>query len=82
MSKSLSLKLKDNIFVETEDVTEAMKISRNAYINEAVGFYNKLIKRKLLKKKLKKESQLVSSSSLEALSQLELLEDEILDDNS
>ena len=77
MSKTLSLKLKDEVFSETEDIIDVMHKPRNAYINEALSFYNKFIKRKLLKNRLKKESRIVYKSSLEALYELELLEDEM-----
>ena len=77
MSKNLSLKLKDEIFVETEDIIEKIDKPRNAYINEALHYYNKFMKRKMMKQILKKESRLVSASSLEALHELELIEDEI-----
>jgi hypothetical protein len=77
MSKMLSLKVKDDIFAETEDIIGSIQKPRNAYINEALSFYNKFIKRRLLKEQLKKESQMISESSLEALRELELIEDEI-----
>jgi len=77
MSKSLSLKLKDDVFSETEEIVSSIHRPRNAYINEALSFYNKLVRRKLLKKRLIKESRLVSASSIKALSELELLEDEL-----
>ncbi|MEW6715317.1 MAG: hypothetical protein AB1306_09550 [Nitrospirota bacterium] len=77
MSKTLSLKLKDELFDETEDILEKIHKPRNSYINEAVSFYNKFIKRSLLKKRLKKESRIVSASSLKVLHELELLEDEL-----
>ena len=77
MSKTLSLKLKDDVFSETENIIENIHKPRNAYINDALAFYNKFIKRKLLKDRLKKESRLVSESSLEVLRELELIEDEI-----
>jgi ABC-type Fe3+/spermidine/putrescine transport system ATPase subunit len=77
MSKTLSLKLQDDIFVETEEVIEAIHKPRNSYINDALSFYNKFMKRNLLKKRLKKESRLVSESSLEALRELELIEDKL-----
>ncbi len=77
MSKTLSLKLKDEIFSETEDIIGSIHKPRNAYINEALSFYNKFIRRKILKGRLKKESRMVSASSLKALHELELLEDEI-----
>jgi predicted transcriptional regulator len=77
MSKMLSLKVKDDVFAETEDIIESIHKPRNAYINEALSFYNKFIKRRLLKKQLKKESQMISASSMEALRELELIEDEM-----
>ena len=78
MSKTLSLKLKDEVFDETEGILEKIHKPRNAYINEALSFYNKFIKRSLLKNRLKKESRMVSASSLAVLHELELLEDEVL----
>jgi hypothetical protein len=77
MSKMLSLKVKDDVFAETEDIIGSIQKPRNAYINEALSFYNKFIKRRLLKEQFKKESQMISESSLEALRELELIEDEI-----
>jgi hypothetical protein len=77
MSKTLSLKLKDDVFSETEDIIKSICKPRNAYINEALSFYNKFIRRKILRDRLKKESRLVSESSLEALRELELIEDEM-----
>jgi len=77
MSKTLSLKLKDDVFAETENIIESIHKPRNAYINEALRFYNKFIKRRILKDRLRKESKLVSASSLEVLGELELIEDEI-----
>ena len=77
MSKMLSLKVKDDVFAETEDIIGSIQKPRNAYINEALSFYNKFIKRRLLKEQFKKESQMISESSIEALRELELIEDEI-----
>jgi hypothetical protein len=69
--------MRDDVFSETEDVIVTIKTSRNAYINDALSFYNKVMKRNLLRKQLKKESIAVSSSSLEALRELELIEDKL-----
>jgi hypothetical protein len=69
--------MRDDVFSETEEVVETMHTSRNAYINDALSFYNKFMKRRILKKRLKKESYLVSASSLEALQELELIEDKL-----
>jgi len=77
MSKMLSLKVKDDVFAETEDIIGSIQKPRNAYINEALIFYNKFIRRRLLKAQFKKESQMISESSLEALRELELIEDKI-----
>ena len=75
--KSISLKLKDHIFDETEALLEHLKTSRNKYINEAVEYYNDFHKRKLLEEQIAKESRLVSEDSMEVLSQFESLEDEV-----
>ena len=42
MSKMLSLKMQNDIFIETEAITKKIHMPRNAYINQAVDFYNKL----------------------------------------
>jgi hypothetical protein len=74
--KTLSLKLDDNIFNETEQVLAMKKKSRNRYINEAVDYYNRLNKRSILAAKLSKESKLVKDESLFILSEFENLNDE------
>lgn len=74
--KTLSLKLDDNIFKETEDVLVKVKKSRNRYINEAVDFYNRVNKRNLIARKLAKESRLVKNESLAVLAEFESLQDE------
>jgi len=74
--KTLSLKLDDNIFNETEDVLVKVKKSRNRYINEAVAFYNRVNKRNLISKKLAKESRLVKNESMAVLAEFESLQDE------
>jgi hypothetical protein len=74
--KTLSLKLEDNIFQETEDVLSKVKKSRNRYINEAVDYYNRINKRKLISKILTRESNLVKDESLTVLNEFESLHDE------
>lgn len=74
--KTLSLKLDDNIFNETEVVLAKVKKSRNRYINEAVDYYNHINKRNLIARKLIKESKLVRKESLMVLSEFENLKDE------
>jgi hypothetical protein len=75
--KTLSLKLDDNVFEETEKVVSELKLTRNRYINEALSLYNQFNKRQVLKRKLAKESKLVAPSSSEVLSEFEKLVDEI-----
>ena len=75
--KTLSLKLDDNVFEETEKVVSELKLARNRYINEALSLYNQFNKRQVLKKKLAKESNLVAQSSSEVLAEFEKLVDEI-----
>ncbi len=75
--KTLSLKLDDNVFEETEKVVSELKLARNRYINEALTLYNQFNKRRVLKKKLSKESRLVHQSSAEILAEFEKLADEI-----
>ena len=74
--KVLSLKLREDVFSEVERVVKKIRIPRNAYINQALLFYNKLNKRKLLRKQLEKESQSVQAVSLEVLAEMEKLEDD------
>lgn len=74
--KTLSLKLDENIFNETEQVLLKVKKSRNRYINEAVDYYNRLNKRSILAGKLTRESKLVGKESLQVLSEFENISDE------
>jgi hypothetical protein len=77
MSKILSLKLKDDVYRETEEILKKRKEPRNAYFNDAIQLYNKLWKRKILKKQLAEESRLVASESLLVLDEFESLEDKL-----
>ena len=77
--KSLSLKLEDNIFLETEKMLKNIKKSRNAYINEAVEFYNKHQRRLWLEKQLAFEAELVGQDSVEMARSLENLDPHLID---
>jgi metal-responsive CopG/Arc/MetJ family transcriptional regulator len=72
--KTLSLKLDDSVFTETEHVISHIKKSRNRYINDALDYYNKVQKRKLLASKLEKESKLVKKDSLHVLHEFEMID--------
>lgn len=74
--KTLSLKLDDKIFDETEELTSKMKLARNRYINEAVNIYNLYNKRRFLKKQLMKESIMISKDSMDILDEFEKFIDE------
>ena len=69
--KTISLKIDDSIFVETENILSKIKKPRNRYINEALEYYNKIQRRKILEKKKKKESALVKDESLSVLNEFE-----------
>jgi hypothetical protein len=73
--KTLSLKLDEDIFDETEKITSKMNLTRNRYINEAVKIYNLYNKKKLLRAQLVKESKLTSKDSMEVLKDFEQLID-------
>jgi hypothetical protein len=73
--KTISLKIDDSIFGETEKILSNIKKPRNRYINEALEFYNRLQQRLILEKKLKKESALVSIDSMDILKEFEGIED-------
>lgn len=72
--KTLSLKLDDSVFSDTEEVLRQVKKSRNRYINEALEFYNKFQQRRLLAAKLEKESSLVMHDSLTVLGDFEQID--------
>ncbi len=69
--KTVSLKIDDSIFGETEKILSKIKKPRNRYINEAIEYYNRIQRRLLLEKKLKKESELVRKDSIDVLKDFE-----------
>lgn len=69
--KTVSLKIDDSIFEETEIIISRIKKPRNRYINEALDYYNKIQRRKMLEDKLNKESALVKNESLSVLNEFE-----------
>jgi hypothetical protein len=69
--KTVTLKIDDSIFGETEMILARIKKPRNRYINEAIKYYNKLQRNLILEKKLKKESGLVKEDSLSVLNDFE-----------
>jgi hypothetical protein len=75
MAKVLSLKLREDVFQEVEDIIRRMKTPRNTYINDAISFYNSLNRRKALQKQLIMESRAVQKNSMEVLEEFEKLEE-------
>lgn len=74
--KTISLRIEEAIFGETERIVAATKKPRNRYINEALHYYNTLQKRRLLEHRLKAESLLVKENSMAVLKEYEGIEDE------
>ena len=75
--KTLSLKLDDIVYKETEQLLEKIQKPRNRYINEALSYYNRLQKRKLVAEQLAVESKIISEDSMAILSEFEKLEDNV-----
>lgn len=72
--KTVSLKIDDSIFGETEEILSRINIPRNRYINEAIKYYNKAQKRQILEKRLKAESELVKKDSMTVLKDFEKMD--------
>ena len=77
MSILLSLKLNERVFQTTEKILKKAGKSRNAYINEAVDFFNRIQRRKGLAGTLRSESERVSKESMAVLKAFEAMEDEL-----
>ncbi len=73
--KTISLRIDDAIFEETEKILASIKISRNRYINEAIDSYNRIQQRMMREERLRKESGLVRADSVMVLNELENLLD-------
>jgi len=73
--KTLSLKLDDFVYNETEKLLEKIKKPRNRYINEALNYYNNIQKKKIVSKLLEIESKIVQEESLKVLAEFENLEE-------
>lgn len=72
--KTLSLKLDDAIFEETEQLLEKINIPRNRYINEALVYYNRFQKNEIIANQLRLESEMVQNESLNVLKEFENLD--------
>jgi predicted transcriptional regulator len=72
--KTVSLKIDDSIFGETEKILSRIKKTRNRYINDALDYYNRHQRRIILEKRLKNESELVKEESLSVLKEFERID--------
>lgn len=72
--KTISLKIDDDIFEDTEKILTKVKKSRNRYINDALDYYNKLQRRAVLEKKLEAESKIVQNESMLVLKKFEAID--------
>jgi hypothetical protein len=73
--KTLSLKLDEKVYSDTEEILSKLKKPRNRYINEAIEFYNAVKKKELIAKQLAFESKLVSEESMKVLKEFEETDD-------
>jgi hypothetical protein len=73
--KTLSLKLDNGVFEETELLLAKIQKTRNRYINEALDYYNQIQKRKLIEQLLITDSNLVSDESMKVLHEFENFDD-------
>ncbi len=72
--KTISVKIEDSIFYETEKLVSKLKKSRNRYINEAIDYYNAQQNRQILSDQLERESKLVRKESMAVLREFEKVE--------
>jgi hypothetical protein len=73
--KTLSLKLDNSVFEETEQLLDKIQKTRNRYINEALQYYNQIQKKKLIEQLLIIDSKIVSDESMKVLHEFENIED-------
>jgi len=72
--KTISRKIEDSIFKETEKLVSKFEKSRNRYINEATDYYNAQQERRILGDQLEKESKLVRKESMAVMREFEKID--------
>jgi hypothetical protein len=72
--KTISLKIDDVVFGQTEAILLEKKKPRNRYINDALIYYNRMQKRQMLEDILKKASKDCEKNSLEILKEFEMVD--------
>jgi hypothetical protein len=73
--KTLSLKLDNSVYEETELLLDKIQKTRNRYINEALQYYNQIQKKKLIEQMLIVDSKIVSNESMKVLHEFENIVD-------
>ncbi|MBI4387033.1 MAG: hypothetical protein HY551_06595 [Elusimicrobia bacterium] len=76
MTRSISLKIDERELRKVDHSAQTVGVSRNAYINKALRFFNHLYERRLLAKQLRRESDQVRQESLAVLHEFETFQDE------
>ena len=76
MTKLISLKIEERELRKVDHSAQTVGVSRNAYINKALRFFNRLYERRLLAKELRRESEQVRQESLTVLREFETFQDE------
>ena len=71
--KTISLKIDDVVFAQTEEIVLRKRKPRNRYINDALMYYNKMQQRQMLENILKKASKDCEESSMEVLKEFEMI---------
>ena len=72
--RAVALKLDDPIFQEVDQLAQSLQTSRNRYINQALQYYNQIVKRELLAKQLAEESLLCRDESMKVLAEFEQID--------
>jgi len=72
--KTISLKIDDAVFAQTEDILLKKKKPRNRYINDALMYYNRMQQRQTLESILQKASKDCEKTSMEVLKEFEMID--------
>lgn len=76
MTRLISLKIEEGELRKVDHSAQTVGVSRNAYINKALRFFNHLYERRLLGKELRRESEQVAQESLTVLREFEAFQGE------
>ncbi|HYG40528.1 MAG TPA: hypothetical protein VD908_17990 [Cytophagales bacterium] len=71
----ISLKLEEEILKEAESLSKSLETSRNKYINIALEYYNKKVKREILSKQMAEASLICRKESMNVLNDFEKFDD-------